>query len=109
MMEQHDPIEDLLKADAAAYRAQHIDNADFSERVIASLPARKRVSHAMRVLLPFGFAMSGLAIAFFFAGGRDFAIDVGMDIVTTTFTPTVFAFFALAFTLVAASLTTIKD
>jgi Domain of unknown function (DUF5056) len=109
MIDQHDPIEDLLKADAAEYRAQHIDNAGFSERVMVALPARRRVSREMRVLLPFGLAMSGLVIAFFFAGGRNFAIDVGMDIVTTTFTPTVFAFFALAFTLVAASLTTIKD
>jgi hypothetical protein len=109
MIDQHDPIENLLKADAAEFRAQHIDNAGFSERVIAELPARRRVSREMRVLLPFGFAMSGLAIAFFFAGGRDFAIDVGMDLITTTLTPTVFAFFALAFTLVAASLTTIKD
>jgi hypothetical protein len=109
MIDQHDPIDDLLKADAAEFRAQHIDNAGFSERVMMALPARKRVSREIRVLLPFGFAMCGLAIAFFFAGGRNFAIDVGMDIMTSTFTPTVFAFFALALTLVAASLTTIKD
>lgn len=108
-MDQHDPIDELLKADAAEYRAAHIDNAGFSERVMAVLPSRKRLSREMRVLVPFGFAMCGLAIAFFFAGGKNFVVDVGMDIITSTFTPTVFAFFALAFTLVAASLTTIKD
>jgi hypothetical protein len=102
MMDQHDPIEKLLRDDARAHRERYIDNAGFSERVTDTLPARARLSRRMRALVPACAALIATVFAFLFAGGLDFAIDVGMDMLTASLTRSVWAFLAIAVTFIAA-------
>jgi hypothetical protein len=102
MMDQHDPIEKRLRDDAATHRGQYIDNDGFSERVAAALPARPRVSRHVRALVPACAALLAAIFAFLFAGGLNFAVDVGMDMLTISLTRSVWAFLVIATAFIAA-------
>jgi hypothetical protein len=105
-----DPLDEMLKADAQLHREQYIDDAGFTLRVIDSLPAMPaptRLSRAMRIGIPFGMTLIGALFVMFFAGGKNFFIDVTMDLATETITRDVVALVLIAtalFAMVIASL-----
>jgi hypothetical protein len=99
-----DPLDDMLKADARAHRDQYIDDAGFTLRVVDSLPAttsNKHLSRAMRIAIPFGLTMLAALLVTLFAGGKNFFIDVTMDLATETITRDVAALALIAVTLFA--------
>lgn len=99
-----DPLDEMLKADACEHREQYIDDAGFTLRVIDSLPAMPsptRLSQAMRIGIPFGLTLIGALFVILFAGGKNFFIDVTMDLVTETITRDVVALVLIAVTLFA--------
>lgn len=87
-----DPVDELLKADAAALRDDYIDDAGFTLRVMDALPARRAISPMLRFGIPMAFALLAALMTALFAGGGNFMIDAAMDIVTSTMTGTVMAF-----------------
>ena len=103
-------LDDMLKADAKLHRDQHIDDAGFTLRVVDSLPTLPpptRLSRAMRIGIPFGMALIGALFVTLFAGGKNFFIDVTMDLATETITRDVVALVLIAaalFAMVVASL-----
>lgn len=94
-----DPVDELLKADAASQ--PYIDDAGFTLKVMDALPARARVSAAMRVAIPFAFTIASAVVVAFFAGGENFLIDAVMDIATNTITKTSFALLAIVAVMLA--------
>jgi hypothetical protein len=94
--QQDDALEQWLKADAAKWRDQYIDDDGFTQRVMGNLAARPsmaatpaRVTPAMRFALTYGLAIVAAAIVTFFGGGANFAIDAMMDMATSTMTTAV--------------------
>ena len=84
-----DPIDEMLKTDARECRNQYIDDAGFTLRVMDAVSigaAPQRVSLAMRMWLPFGLALLAACGVMIFAGGKNFFIDVTMDLATETIT-----------------------
>ncbi len=104
-----DPIDELLKADAAAQRDRYIDDAGFCLRVIDKLPARSPVSPAMRFVIPFGFSLAAAVFVALFAGGGNFLIDAIMDIATSSMSKSAFAFIAIAGITIAVSVAAVND
>jgi hypothetical protein len=99
-----DPLDEMLKADAQLQRDQYIDDAGFTLRVMDDLPAMPaptRLSRAMRIGIPFGFTLIGALFVMLFAGGKNFFIDVTMDLATETITRDVVALVLIAVTLFA--------
>jgi hypothetical protein len=99
-----DPLDEMLKADAQLHRDQYIDDAGFTLRVIDSLPAMPaptRQSRAMRMGIPFGMTLIGALFVMLFAGGKNFFIDVTMDLATETITRDVVALGLIAVALFA--------
>lgn len=100
--QQDDALEQWLKADAAKWRDQYIDDDGFTQRVMSNLAARPsmavspaRVSAKLRFALTYGLAIVAAIIVTFFAGGANFAIDALMDVATSTMTTTVLGFGAM--------------
>ena len=104
-----DPVDELLKADAASHRDQYIDDAGFTLLVIDSLPARLQVSPALRFAIPFGFTLLAAAFVALFTGGGDFLVDAVMDIATSSMSNSAFAFFAIVAIMVAVSVAAASD
>ncbi len=99
-----DPLDEMLKTDAREHRDHYIDDAGFTLRVMDAMPMRatpKRMSTAMRMWLPFGLALLAACGVMFFAGGKNFFIDVTMDLATETITHHVAALGMIAATLFA--------
>jgi hypothetical protein len=99
-----DPLDEMLKADAREHRERYIDDAGFTLRVVDSLPAMPsptRLSQAMRMAIPFGLTLLAALLVALFAGGKNFFIDVTMDLATETITRDVVALALIAFTLFA--------
>ncbi len=89
-----DSLDEMLKADAQMHRDQYIDDAGFTLRTIDALPAPRagrHVSRAVRIGMPFGLALLATLFVTFFAGGKNFFIDVTMDLATETVTRDVVA------------------
>jgi hypothetical protein len=105
-----DPLDEMLKADAREQRDQYIDDAGFTLRVmddLLAMPAPTRLSRAMRIGIPFGITLIGALFVMLFAGGKNFFIDVTMDLATETITRDVVALVLIAvalFAMVMASL-----
>ncbi len=89
MNTQFDPLEDLLKADAAAMQENHIDDAGFTARVIGELPARQRLSRKLRIGLPLAFTAVATAVVMCCTGADNLAVDAFMDLATETITANV--------------------
>jgi hypothetical protein len=98
-----DPLDEMLKADAREHRDQYIDDAGFTLRVMDDLPvaAPRQLSRLMRIGIPFGLAVIGALFVTLFAGGKNFFIDVTMDLATETITRDVVALVLIAVTLFA--------
>jgi hypothetical protein len=99
-----DPLDEILKSDAEQHRDQYIDDAGFTLRVMDTLPVMHsptRLSRAMRLGIPFGLALLGAMFVIIFAGGKNFFIDVTMDLATETITRDVVALGLIAATLFA--------
>lgn len=103
-------LDEMLKADARENRDQYIDDEGFTLRVLDSLPALPsptRLSRAMRIGIPFGMTLVGALFVALFAGGKNFFIDVTMDLATETISRDVVALVLIAaalFAMVMASL-----
>jgi hypothetical protein len=104
--QQDDALEQWLKADAARWRDQYIDDDGFTQRVVGNLAsnvaarpstatAPAHVTPAVRFTLTYGLAIVAAIIVTFFAGGANFAIDALMDVATSTMTTTVLGFGAM--------------
>ena len=104
-----DPVDELLKADAALHRNQYIDDAGFTLRVVDSLPTRPHVSPAMRFAIPFGFTLIAAAFVALFTGGGNFLVDAVMDIATSSMTNSSFAFIAIVGIMIAVSISATND
>lgn len=104
-----DPVDDLLKADAASHHDLYIDDAGFTLRVIDSLPARSQVSQVMRFAIPFVFTLLAAVFVALFTGGGNFLVDAVMDIATSSMTKSVFAFMAILAIMVAVSAAAAND
>ncbi len=89
-----DPLDEMLKADAETHRDQYINDAGFTLRTLNALPAPRtsyRVSRAVSICVPFGLALLAALFVTLFAGGKNFFIDVTMDLATETVTRDVVA------------------
>ena len=104
-----DPVDELLKADAARYRDGYVDDAGFTLRVMDALPARRKVSAATRVLVPIAFSLVAAIIAVLFIGGGNFYVDAVMDIATDTFNKSTIAFGAMIAVMIAMSISAASD
>ncbi len=104
-----DPVDELLKADAALHRDTYVDDAGFTLRVVDALPRRPPVSQAMRIGIPCAFAVVAAIFVALFAGGGNFMIDAVMDIATRSMTQTAFAFVVVAAILLVISIAVASD
>ena len=104
-----DPVDELLKADAARYRDGYIDDAGFTLRVMDTLPARRRVTMATRVLVPFAFSLVAAIIAVLFIGGGNFYVDAVMDIATNTINKSALALLVVMAVMVTMSISAASD
>lgn len=102
-----DPVDELLKADAAAQ--PHIDDDGFTLKVMDALPPRARASATTRIAIPFAFTFVSAVIVAFFAGGESFFIDGVMDIATNTITKTSFTLLAIVVVMLAVPLAAASD
>ena len=82
----HDALEVLLKDDAAATRDAYIDDAGFTARVVDALPARGHVSRAIRIGVPFTFAIASTTIVMCCTATGNLVVDAFMDLATETMT-----------------------
>jgi hypothetical protein len=90
-----DPLDALLREDAAAARADHVDDAGFSARVVGALPPRLRLSQFVRRAIPPGFALLATVGVMFGSAARSLAIDAVMDLATETVTANAIALLAI--------------
>lgn len=104
-----DPVDELLKADAAEHRHQYIEDDGFALRVMDTLPARRGVSARQRVAIPMGFAGFAALIVVCFTSGGNFFVDAMMDIATASATPSSFAYLTLMLVFVATSFAVARD
>jgi TnpA family transposase len=87
-------IEALLRREAKLYRDQYIDNAGFSDRVMAQIaiaPARATpaLSNQARLTIIAGMTFLAILIAMTLGAGSIYLIDAVMDLATQTITPAV--------------------
>ena len=104
-----DPVDELLKADAASHYDLYIDDAGFTLRVIDNLPAQSRVSSAMRLAIPIGFTLLAASFVGLFSGGGNFLVDAAMDIATSSMSNSAFAFLAIVGIMAAVSVVAAND
>lgn len=99
-----DALDEMLKADALEQRAQHVDDAGFTLRVMDSLPAKGKLSPALRFAIPFCFTLLASVFAVAFTSVGSYFFDAYMDLVTETMTPTLIGTVVVLFTLYAVSI-----
>jgi peptidoglycan/LPS O-acetylase OafA/YrhL len=81
----HDPLDDLLRRDAAELRADYIDDAGFSARVVDALPARRRGAPVLRIV-PHAFTAAAAIVVLCCSSAGYLVIDAAMDLATETIT-----------------------
>jgi len=102
-------MDEMLRADATAWRDAYLDNDGFSERVmqrISVLPAPLRgslssVGSTKRIVIVSVAAALASSVVVFSGAGGNLLIDAVMDIATFTVTPAVVALIGM--TIVAAA------
>ncbi len=104
-----DPIDEMLKADAALHRDAYIDDAGFTLRVVDALPQRSPVSSAMRFAILCGFTLAAAMIVALLAGGGNFLVDAVMDIATSSMTQTAAAFIVMVGLMAVISIAVASD
>ncbi|MEP7155786.1 MAG: hypothetical protein ABI905_08430 [Betaproteobacteria bacterium] len=104
-----DPIDDMLKGDAAQHRDSYVDDDGFTLRVVDALGPRASISTAMRFFILGGITLVATLCVAFLSGGGNFLVDAAMDIATSTMTQAAVSFFALVATLIAVSIATAHD
>lgn len=104
-----DSIDELLKSDAATHRDYYVDDAGFTLRVVDRLPARPRVSSAMRVGILLVLTSLAAAFSALFAGGGDFLVDATMDIATGSLSTSALVYLAIVGILIVVSVTAASD
>lgn len=109
MMIIRDPVDDLLKADAAEHRHQYLEDDGFTLRVLDVLPKHARISSKQRIAIPLAFATLAALFVVFFTGGGNFIVDGMMDIATSSATPSAFGFGVLFVVFAVSSLVAARD
>lgn len=105
-----DPIDEMLKADAAEHRDVYIDDGGFTLRVIDALPPRAQgVSPAVRFGIPFGLAALAAIVVTFLTDGGGFFIDAAMDLGTSTLTASSFGFLVMVGAMFVLAATVARD
>lgn len=104
-----DPIDDILKVDAASNRDAYIDDAGFTMRVIDNLSTGAQVTSAMRFAIPFVFTLLAATFVALFTGAGNFLVDAAMDIATSSMTKSAVTFIAIIVIMVAVSATAAND
>lgn len=105
-----DPIDDILKVDAASNRDAYIDDAGFTMRVIDNLSTGAQVTSAkMRFTIPFVFTLLAATFVALFTGAGNFLVDAAMDIATSSMTKSAVTFIAIIVIVVAVSATAAND
>ena len=104
-----DPIDEMLKADAASHRDIYIDDGGFTLRVIDALPARSTVSPLIRFAIPGAFTLLAAMFVALFSGGGNFLVDAVMDIATSSVTPSAIAFTGVVAVMIVVSLAAASD
>ena len=104
-----DPIDDMLKVDAASNRDAYIDDAGFTMRVIDNLSTGAQVTSSMRFAIPFVFTLLAATFVALFTGAGNFLVDAAMDIATSSMTKSAVTFIAIIVIIVAVSATAAND
>ena len=104
-----DPLDELLKADAARHRDSYINDDGFTLRVVDALPARTRLTAPMRSAILGGITLFAALFVALFAGGGNFLVDAAMDIATRSLTQSAIAFIALVAILIGISIVATSD
>ncbi|HEX4858251.1 MAG TPA: hypothetical protein VFV17_04470 [Usitatibacteraceae bacterium] len=91
-----DAVDEQLKRDAERMRANYIDDAGFTLRVLDALPSAHRLTPAARALIPLACSALAAIGVVLFAGGGNFLIDAVMDIATGSMTRSAIGFIAIA-------------
>ncbi len=99
---KHDDIDTLLRQDAVASREYHIDNIDFSDRVMVQVAemARSRQQHLAaqtrrRMIVIPVITVVTVVLVMLSQAGSNFLIDAVMDLATNTITPPVVYLFTM--------------
>lgn len=103
-----DPLDALLRNDAAAMRDAYIDDAGFSSRVVDALPATRRLPRVIRRGVPLAFTITAAAGVARFTAGGDLAIDAFMDLATQTITANAIGMLLIIAVVIAVSLANIS-
>ena len=104
-----DPIDEMLKADAALHGDTYIDDAGFTLRVVDALPSRSPVSPLMRFAIPCGFTLLAAVFVGLFTGGANFLVDAVMDIATSSMTQSAIAFVVVVGIMTVISIAVASD
>jgi len=105
-----DPLDEMLKADAAEHRDTYVDDGGFTLRVVDALPPRARgVSSKVRFGIPFGLAALAAVFVVFATAGGSFFIDAAMDLATNTLTAASFGFLVMVGIMYVMAATIARD
>lgn len=103
----YDSLEVLLRDDAAAAGDAYIDDAGFTARVVGALPARRHVSRAIRIGVPFTFAVVSATIVMCCTAAGSLAVDAFMDLATETMTANAVGLLLIIAVVIAVSVASI--
>ena len=108
MKTTHDPLDAMLRNDAADVRGIYIDDAGFTQHLIDTLPApvsnARHRSRAIRFGVPFAFTLVAAVLVICCSAGGTLAVDALMDIATQTITANAVGFLLVIAVAIALSL-----
>ena len=104
----HDPLDAMLRNDAAGLRDIYIDDAGFTQRLLETLPApaanARRRAKAIRFGVPLAFTLVATVVVICCSTGGTLAVDALMDIATQTITANAVGFLLVIAVAIALSL-----
>ena len=107
----HDPLDAMLRNDAAGVRDLYIDDAGFTQHLIDTLPApvsNARRSRAIRFGVPFAFTLVATVVVICCSAGGSLAVDALMDLATQTITANAVGFLLVIAVAIALSLSNLS-
>lgn len=104
----HDPLDEMLRNDAAGLRDVYIVDAGFSARVVDALPTSRRGSRALRFGVPFAFTLVAAVVVVCCTAGGSLAIDALMDLATQTITANAVGFLLVIAVAIALSVSNLS-
>ena len=108
----HDPLDAMLRNDAAGLRDIYIDDAGFTQRLVAALPApasnARHRSKAIRFGVPFAFTLVATVVVICCSAGGSLAVDALLDLATQTITANAVGFLLVIAVAIALSLSNLS-